>query len=77
MERINTMNIDKFAEAIAFIGEGPCTKFECPRQQECADEQVECKAFRYWVNNDSYDTMRKGKKTSIDIDLGRLLKPIE
>ena len=33
MERINTMNIDKFAEAIAFIGEGPCTKFECPNNK--------------------------------------------
>tara|TARA_X000000950_G_scaffold185898_1_gene225097 strand:+ start:613 stop:846 length:234 start_codon:yes stop_codon:yes gene_type:complete len=77
MDRINTMNIDKFVEAFTFIGKGPCQEFNCPRQQECAEEKVECKAFRYWVNNDSYDTMRKGKKTSIAIDMERLLKPIE
>ena len=52
-------------------------KFDCDRQQECGDEKVECKAFRYWVNNDSYWTKRKGKKTSIDVDLQKLLKPIQ
>ena len=55
----------------------PCVKFDCDDQSECATEKVECKAFRYWVNNDSYWTMRKGKKTSIDIDMKRLLKEIE
>jgi len=77
MEIIQTMNVDKFTEAMYQIGEGPCVKFNCERQQECAEEKVECKAFRYWVNNDSYETKRKGKMISIDIDLERLLKPIE
>ena len=77
MEVIQTMNIDKFQEAMIQVGEGPCTKFNCERQQECADEKVECKAFRYGVNNDSYTTKRKGKTVSIDIDLGRLLKDVE
>ena len=77
MEMIETLNIDKFQEAIQQIGEGACTKFDCDRQALCAEEQVECKAFRYWVNNDSYTTMRKGKKTSIKIDIQRLLKEIE
>ena len=70
-------NTNKLADAMIQVGEGPCVKFNCERQEECALEKVECKAFRYWVNNDSYFTMRKKKKTSIDVDLGRLLKPIE
>ena len=77
MEIIQTMNVDKFQEAMYQIGEGPCVKFNCERQQEWAEEKVECKAFRYWVNNDSYTTKRKGKTVSIDIDLERLLKPME
>ena len=77
MDRIQTINVDKFQDALYNIGEGPCVKFDCDRQQECGAEKVECKAFRYWVNNDSYWTKRKGKKTSIDVDLQRLLKPIE
>ena len=77
MELIQSININKFQDAIQQVGKGPWVKFDCERQQECADEKVECKAFRYWVNNDSYTTMRKGKKTSIDIDMGRLLKEIE
>ena len=77
MEVIQTMNVDKFQVAMYQIGEGPCVKFNCERQQECAEEKVECKAFRYWVNNDSYTTKRKGKTVSIDIDLERLLKPME
>ena len=60
MQRIDTLNIDKFQDAIAFIGKAIIVKFDCDRQSECADEQVECN-FRYW-NNDSYDTMRKGKR---------------
>ena len=75
--QIDTINIDKFQDAIQQVGKGPCLKFDCDRQTECASEKVEFKAFRYWVNNDSYWTTRKGKKTSIDIDMGRLLKDIE
>lgn len=77
MQRIDTLNIDKFQDAIQQVGKGPCVKFDCDRQSECSTEKVECKAFRYWVNNDSYWTTRKGKKTSIDIDMKRLLKEIE
>ena len=77
MQRIDTLNIDKFQDAIQQVGKGPCIKFDCDRQTECASEKGECKAFRYWVNNDSYWTTRKVKKTSIDIDMKRLLKEIE
>tara|TARA_B100001559_G_C16268481_1_gene514953 strand:- start:406 stop:639 length:234 start_codon:yes stop_codon:yes gene_type:complete len=77
MQIIDTLNLDKFQDAIQQVGKGPCVKFDCDRQSECATEKVECKAFRFWVNNDSYTTMRKGKKTSIDIDMKRLLKEIE
>ena len=77
MQRIDTLNIDKFQDAIQQVGKGPCVKFDCDRQSLCAEEKVECKAFRYWVNNDSYWTKRKGKKTSIKVDMQRLLKDIE
>jgi len=77
MQRIDTLNIDKFQDAIQQVGKGPCVKFDCDRQSLCAEEKVECKAFRYWVNNDSYWTKRKGKKTSIQVDMQRLLKDIE
>ena len=76
MEMIGTINIDKFQDAIQQVGKGPCVKFNCPRQKACGEEEVECKAFRFWVNNDSYTTMRKGQKTSIAIDMERLLKEI-
>ena len=74
---IESVNLNKFQEAAVSVGKGPCVKFDCPRQALCAEEEVECKAFRFWVNNDSYTTMRKGKKTSIAIDMERLLKDIE
>ena len=77
MERIDSINIEKFNDAMVVIGKGPCVKFDCDRQSVCAVEKVECKAFRYWVNNDSYSTIRKGKKTSIEVDMQRLLKDIE
>ena len=74
---IESVNLNKFQEAVVIVGKGPCVKFDCQRQALCAEEEVECKAFRFWVNNDSYTTMRKGKKTSIAIDMERLLKDIE
>ena len=74
---IESVNLNKFQEAVVSVGKGPCVKFDCPRPALCAEEEVECKAFRFWVNNDSYTTMRKGKKTSIAIDMERLLKDIE
>ena len=42
MDRIQTINVDKFQDALYNIGEGPCVKFDCDRQQECGDEKVEC-----------------------------------
>ena len=77
MEMIDSINIEKFNDAMVVIGKGPCVKFDCDRQSVCAVEKVECKPFRYWVNNDSYSTIRKGKKTSIQVDMQRLLKGIE
>ena len=60
MEMIDSINVEKFNDAMVVIGKGPCVKFDCDRQSICAEEKVECKAFRYWVNNDSYWTKRKG-----------------
>ena len=46
MQMIDTLNLDKFQDAIQQVGQGPCVKFDCDRQSECATEEVECKAFR-------------------------------
>ena len=77
MEMMDSINVEKFNDAMVVIGKGPCVKFNCDRQSVCAEEKVECKAFRYWVNNDSYWTKSKGKKSSIKVDMHRLLKDIE
>ena len=72
---------NKFAEAITDVGPSPCMEFDCPRQKTCAMEGVECKAFRFWVNNGSLTTMRKvnGKKTEVSIedDCQRILRICE
>ena len=43
MDRIQTINVDKFQDALYNIGEGPCVKFDCDRQQECGDEKSSVK----------------------------------
>ena len=42
---IESVNLNKFQEAVVSVGKGPCVKFDCPRQALCAEEEVECKAF--------------------------------
>ena len=39
MELIQSININKFQDAIQQVGKGPCVKFNCERQQECADQR--------------------------------------
>jgi predicted site-specific integrase-resolvase len=54
-------------------------KFECERKDLCATEGVECKAFRFWVNNGAMETWSKkeGKMVSIEKDVTRILRIIE
>ena len=68
-----------FADAVMDVGPAPCTKFDCPRQQQCAEESVECKAFRYWVNEGVFTNYRKKLKREISIEheMQKLLKPIK
>lgn len=77
----STPSFSALADAIMDVGPSPCMKFDCERKSKCAEEGVECKAFRYWVNNGSLTTMRKvnGVKTevSIDSDCQRILRIIE
>ena len=74
-------NYSKFADAVMDVGPSPCKEFNCPRQEKCKLEKVECKAFRFWVNNGALTTMRKvnGKKTEVSIkdDCQRILRIIE
>ena len=41
MEMIDSINIEKFNDAMVVIGKGPCVKFDCDRQSVCAVEKVE------------------------------------
>lgn len=38
-------------DAFQDVGPAPCTVYNCPRQSACAEEKVDCKSFRFWVNN--------------------------
>jgi len=70
---------NKFADAVQDVGPSPCKKFDCPRQSLCATEGVECKAFRFWVNNGSLETysLKEDKKISIEKDIQRILRNCE
>lgn len=78
-----TMNtgssLSKLAEAIIDVGPSPCMKFNCERVDACKEEGVECKAFRFWVNNGAMETWSKkeGKMVSIEKDVTRILRIIE
>ena len=39
-----------FADAITDVGPAPCQKFNCSNRKICAEQTVECKAFRVWTN---------------------------
>jgi hypothetical protein len=69
----------KFADAVMDVGPSPCVKFNCTRFKQCAEEKVECKAFRFWVNNGEMETYSKKVKgmVSIEKDLERILRICE
>ena len=50
-ERIPTTDYSKFADAINDVGPAPCTFHNCEHQAHCKEKEVECFAFRAWVNN--------------------------
>lgn len=72
-------SLSKLADAIMDVGPSPCMKFECERKDLCSEEGVECKAFRFWVNNGAMETWSKkeGKMVSIEKDVTRILRIIE
>ena len=77
---MNTNNgLSKLADAVMDVGPSPCTKFNCPNVEKCKTESVECKAFRFWVNNGALETYSKkeGGMVSIEKDVGRILRIIE
>ena len=75
----STPNFSALADAIMDVGPSPCMKFDCERKSKCAEEGVECKAFRYWVNEGVFTTYRKKLKREISIEheMQKLLKPIK
>ena len=77
---MNTNNgLNKLADAVMDVGPSPCMKFNCPNVEKCKTESVECKAFRFWVNNGALETYSKkeGGMVSIEKDVGRILRIIE
>ena len=48
---IDGMNHSAFADAVMDVGDPPCVANDCDRVSKCAEEGVECFAFRIWVNN--------------------------
>jgi hypothetical protein len=68
---------DMLIHLIKTTDQSPCTKFKCPMQNVCAKTKMDCKAFRYWVMNDSYKCSRKGKPTCISNGMTKYMRPIE
>ncbi len=64
-------NYSKFADAVMDVGPAPCTRYDCPRQKKCAEEAVECFAFRIWVNNGGKLNAKQQKK------IGAKLLPVK
>jgi hypothetical protein len=62
-EEIQSVNLN---DAIYNVGPAPCDK--CERKTLCKEEEVECKAFRVWVNNGTKWNPSK---------LGHLLRPVK
>ena len=52
----------KFKDAVMDVGPSPCVRYDCSRFQKCADEKVECFAFRIWVNNGGKLNLKQQKK---------------
>ena len=73
-----------FADAITDVGPAPCQKFDCSNRKICAEQAVECKAFRVWTNEgeDVYNRHkfqnRKGNYPKpIQVSMKILLQPIK
>ena len=62
------------ADAFQQVGPAPCTVFDCPRYNACKEEEVDCKAFRFWVNNGKMETKERGVTVSIEKDMQKILK---
>ena len=59
----------KFADAVMDVGDPPCVANNCDRVSKCAEEGVECFAFRIWVNNGGDLNEKQQKK------MKKLLQP--
>ena len=66
---IDGMNHNAFADAVMDVGDPPCVANNCDRVSKCAEEGVECFAFRIWVNNGGDLNEKQVKK------MGKLLQP--
>ena len=66
---IDGMNHSAFADAVMDVGDPPCVANNCDRVSKCAEEGVECFAFRIWVNNGGDLNEKQVKK------MGKLLQP--
>ena len=61
-ERIPSTDLGKFADAINDVGPSPCVFHSCDNYDHCKEKEVECFAFRAWVNNgEKYLTAKNAK----------------
>lgn len=65
-----------FADAYQEVGDPPCTTFDCSMKETCKNTSVDCKAFRFWVNNGKMETKTKNGYVSIERDMKKNMKKL-
>jgi hypothetical protein len=40
---------EQFLSALASVKAPPCEKFSCPRRGDCAEKELACESFHYYV----------------------------
>jgi hypothetical protein len=69
----------KFADAVMDVGPSPCVFHKCPQYNNCKEKEIECFAFRTWVNNGEKYLTEKSAKGEIKCinKMGTYLEPIK
>ena len=78
-ERIPSTDLSKFADAINDVGPSPCVFHSCDKYDHCKEKEVECFAFRAWVNNGEKYLTAKNAKGEIKClkKMGSYLEPLK
>ncbi len=78
-ERIPTADYSKFADAVMDVGPSPCVFHKCEKYEHCKEKEVECFAFRTWVNNGEKYLTEKSAKGEIKcvMKMGKRLEALK